>query len=194
MDLADLKSGGASENRVRLIGIYIGLLAVLLSIATMMGQNTDKDAAKLNLDATNTWAFFQAKNVRRQQFRLAADNLRFRLAENPAMDAEVRDRIQAQVLKYEQTIGRYTTDAKSQEGLDELFVRAKNLEKERDAALQSAPYFDYSVALLQIAIVLGSVAIVTGGNGILVFSMIIAVAGVLSGANGIFMFHDIFGL
>ena len=121
MDLADIKSGSREEHRGRLIGVFIAVLAVLLSIATMMGQNTDKDAAKFNLDATNTWAFFQAKNIRRQQYYLAAENLRFRLAENPGIDPAVRARIEQQILKHEQTAGRYTTDTKSQEGLDELF-------------------------------------------------------------------------
>lgn len=194
MDLADIKSGSYEEHRGRLIGVYIAVLAVLLSIATMLGQNTDKDAAKYNLDAANTWAFFQAKNIRRQQYYLAAENLRFRLAENPSIDPVVKARVEARILEYDKTIGRYTTDHQSQEGLDELFNRAKRLEKQRDDYLQRAPYFDYSLALLQIAIVLGSVAIVTGGNLILVVSVIIAAVGTLAGANGIFMLIAIPGL
>jgi hypothetical protein len=194
VELAETKVATKEESRSRLIGVYIAVLAVLLSVATMMGQNIDKDAAKLNLDATNTWAFFQAKNIRRQQYELAADNLRLKLLENPALERDAKAHIQTKLDSYVNDIARYSSDKKKMEGLDELFVRAKALEKKRDASLQRAPYFDYSVALVQIAIVLGSVAIVTGGNTILFVSMIIAIVGLLSGANGIFMFVDIPGL
>ena len=191
VDIADLKSGTAEENRSRMIGIYIAVLAVLLSIATMMGQNTDKDGAKLNLDAANLWAFFQAKNIRRQQYQLAADGLRLKLAENPGMAEPAKTQTAAKLAEYDTSVARYTTDKQRNEGLDELWVRAKALEKERDATLQRAPYFDYSVAFIQIGIVLASVAIVTGGSSVLVASMIIAAFGVLSMANGILMFVNL---
>ena len=48
------------------------------------------------------------------------------------------------------------------EGLDELFVKGKALEAERDVALRKDPYFDWSQALLQIAIVLASVHLIIG--------------------------------
>ena len=41
----------------------------------MGGGNATKDAMRLNIDAANKWSFFQAKNVRRNEFPLAADNL-----------------------------------------------------------------------------------------------------------------------
>ena len=47
------------------VGVYIGLLAVLLAICNVGGANAAKDAGRANLDAANTWAFFQAKNIRR---------------------------------------------------------------------------------------------------------------------------------
>jgi hypothetical protein len=50
--------------------------------------------------------------------------------------------------------------------------------------MRKDPYFDYGQALLQIAIVLASVAIITGGTSLLVFSGILAVGGVASMLNG----------
>ena len=89
-DIAEVASGQNTDNRTRWIGVYIAALAVMLSIATMIGQNAEKDAAKANLDATNTWAFFQAKNIRREQYRVALESMRLRLAENPEMPAEAK--------------------------------------------------------------------------------------------------------
>ena len=57
---------------------------------------------------------------------------------------------------------KLTTDPERNEGLDELFAKGKALEAERDMALRKDPYFDWSQALLQIAIVLASVHLIIG--------------------------------
>ncbi len=193
-DVADSAKNNSHTNWARWIGVYIGMRAVVLSIATMIGKNAEEAAAKANLDATNTWAFFQAKNIRREQFRIAVENMRLRLAENPTMAATAKSMIEAGLVKYDKQIALYTSDKKRNEGLDELWVRAKALEKTRDDALARGPFFDYGEAFLQIAIVLASVAIVTSGSGALVLSVMIGAAGVVSIANGVLMFTTLPGL
>ena len=69
-----------SRTRDRWIGVYIGCLAVVLAICAMGGANAAKDANRSNIEATNTWAFFQAKNMRRHVLRLQVDELELQLA------------------------------------------------------------------------------------------------------------------
>ena len=57
-------------------------------------------------------------------------------------------------------MARYESEPETNEGKKELIQRAKQHEALRDHALKQDPYFDYAEALLQIAIVLISVAIV----------------------------------
>jgi Domain of unknown function (DUF4337) len=194
VEVAEAVQESKGASRARWIGVYIAVLAVLLSIAAMIGENAERDAAKANLDATNTWAFFQAKNIRRQQYKLAADALKLQLAAEPDMSADQKARISERLSRYTAKIARYTSDKKKKEGLDELFVRGKAHEKIRDDALRRGPYFDYGQAFLQIAIVLASVAIVTGGTSALVLSIIIGLAGLASTVNGQFMFATLPGL
>ena len=52
------------EYRDRWIGVYVGILAMLLALCTMGGGNATKDANRLNIEAANNWNFFQAKNLR----------------------------------------------------------------------------------------------------------------------------------
>src|ERR1044072_7100653 len=54
------------RERDRWTGVYIGILAVILAICSMGGGNAAKDATLQNIEAANTWSFFQAKNLRRQ--------------------------------------------------------------------------------------------------------------------------------
>lgn len=172
-----------------LIAIYIAVLAVFLAIASVSGDNVAKDAANANIDATNLWAFFQAKNLRRTHYMVAAEQLELRLAERPA--PESRAIIQKQLADYRARIAKYTSDKERMEGLDELFVRAKALEAKRDGLLQRDPYFDYAQAMIQIAIVLASVAIIAGGTLPITLSVVIAITGLLLLANGYTMSVDV---
>ena len=77
-----------------------------------------------------------------------------------------------------------TTDPVRKEGLDELFTKAKALEVERDVALRKDPYFDWSQALLQIAIVLASVHLIIGNMTLLGLSGGLSFLGLLLMING----------
>jgi hypothetical protein len=157
---------------------------VLLAICALGGGNATKDATKGNIDATNNWAFFQAKNMRRTSYILAADALEADLASNPSMPPEARNLIQERIKSYREQIQKLTTDPERKEGLDELYEKGKLLEQARDLALQKDPYFDWGQALLQIAIVLASIAIVAGGDFLLMISAGLGLVGVLLTANG----------
>ena len=54
------------RDKDRLIGVYIAVLAVILALCTMGGGNAAKEATLKNIEASNLWAFFQSKNLRRQ--------------------------------------------------------------------------------------------------------------------------------
>jgi hypothetical protein len=184
------ESGGANA-REKWIGVYIGILAVILAIASTGGGNAAKEAAARNIEASNLWAFFQAKNMRRTSYQLAAEDLETMLAANADWSPEAKAAAAARMETYRKTIATLTSDKQRNEGLDELFVRAKAVEKQRDIALERDPYFDYAEALLQIAIVLASVAIISGGNFLLVFSVLLGGAGAFMGFNGFTLMYAI---
>ena len=186
MSLDDLieRLTGDKEERSKWIGVYIGVLAVLLAICGVGGGNAAKDATRSNIEAANTWAFFQAKNIRRNSINLAADALELRLAAQPTMPAAARQALEAKIKDYRSTAQKLTTDPEKKEGLDELFVKGKALEVERDIALRKDPYFDWSQALLQIAIVLASVHLIMGNMMLLGLSGGLGALGVLLMLNG----------
>jgi hypothetical protein len=159
-------------------------VATLLAICGMGGGNATKDATRANIEVSNLWAFFQAKNVRRTAFSLAADELELSLKANPGMSSEARQAFEQKIKDYRATVTAFTSDKKRNEGLDELFVRARALEGERDVALRKDPYFDFSQALLQIAIVLASVALITEATLALWGSVLLAIGGAVFLLNG----------
>ena len=74
-DIVDAVDQGLKRRRDRLVAVYIGVLAVALAICSMGAGNATKDAMTSNIDSANTWAFFQAKNIRRHVLRLQIDEL-----------------------------------------------------------------------------------------------------------------------
>jgi len=155
---------------------------VLLAICGVGGANATKDATRANIEASNTWAFFQAKNIRRNATNLAADQLDLFRAALTDMPAPARTAFDDKIKSYRDTVQRLATEKK--EGLDELSARAKALEAERDIALRKDPYFDWSQAFLQIAIVLASVYLIIGNLSLLGLSAGLSTLGVLLMLNG----------
>ncbi|MBN8911013.1 MAG: DUF4337 domain-containing protein [Rhizobiales bacterium] len=179
------------RDRDKWIGVYIGVLAVLLAVCAMGGGNASKEATLKNIEATNVWGFFQAKNLRRHVLRLEVDELELTALANPSFTPDARAAIEAKIAQYKKIDAELTSNPATNEGLDELFTRGKALEAERDVAMRQDPYFDYGEALLQIAIVLGGVAIISGGSMILATSAVMGALGALMTLNGFTLFLDI---
>ena len=146
------------------------MLAVLLAICNVGGANATKDATHANIAASDTWAFFQAKNIRRAATTLAANELELLLAAQPGMPDDAKRKFEDKIKDYRAEVQRLSTDSTKKEGLEELFAKAKGLEGDRDIALRKDPYFDWSQALLQIAIVLASVHLIIGNLWLLSLS------------------------
>jgi Domain of unknown function (DUF4337) len=192
----DLGRQAGEENkrdRDRLISVWIGVLAVLLAICGMGGSNATKDSTLKNIEASNTWSFFQAKNLRREVRRIEVEQLEFMIASDPQIPEAARFAIADKLKALKAADERLSNDPSKNdaegkttggEGLDQLFAKAKALEKERDTAMKRDPYFDYGTALLQIAIVLASVAIISSGSALLLASALVGALGAVMTWNG----------
>ena len=173
-----------TSNRDKLIGVFIGVLAVILAICSLGAGNAAQNAMLSNIEASNTWAFFQAKNARRHALRLHADELDLMLKSPAGLTEDARKLAETRLADYREQDKKLTSDKERNEGLDELFVKGKALEATRDDALKRGPYFDYGQALLQIAIVLASVAIISGGNLLLAASVLAGLIGAAATLGG----------
>ncbi len=173
-----------ARHRDKKIGVYIGILAVFLAICSMGAGNAAQDAMLKNIEASNTWAFFQAKNARRQAVRLSTDQLDIMLKATPGAPDDAKKIIQDKIAEYREQEKKLTSDPERKEGLDELFTKGKALEGARNESLKRGPYFDYGQALLQIAIVLASIAIISGGASLLAGSAIVGILGAAATIGG----------
>lgn len=184
--------GHAADERLRRrAAVIIGVLAMLLAITSLGGQNATKETINSNIQASDTYAFYQAKNIRQTNYQLAADELEALLLASQTLPSEVRATIQGRIDRYKVTIARYKSDPATGEGMQELLVKAREFEQRRDRAQRQDPNFDYAAALFQIAIVLGSVSIVATSRSLLGVSAILGAVGVVLMLNGYFLFANL---
>src|SRR5262245_3806670 len=174
-----------AENRFkRRAAVTIAVFAMLLAITSLGGQNATKEAINSNIEASNYFNFFQAKNMRQTAYEIAADELAHAWANTPQLSAEAKAALGRKVEDYRKTVARYESEPETGEGKKELLAKAREEVKKRDHALKQDPYFDYAEALLQIAIVLISVAIVAEQVWLAYMGGIIGIFGTLLMVNG----------
>ncbi|HEV7328764.1 MAG TPA: DUF4337 domain-containing protein [Bosea sp. (in: a-proteobacteria)] len=142
------------------IALLIGVLALLLAFSEILGKNAEQDALSRNIEASNLWAFFQAKTIRGTTLRTATEAMEIELA--GATDPAVRERLQKRIDGWKATIARYESEPETNEGRKELIARAKAAEARRDISSARDDKYDIVSGLLQIAIVVSSAAIITG--------------------------------
>ena len=172
--------GDATGNN-KYIAIFISALALFLAIAETLAKSAQTNSLSYNIEASNLWAFYQAKTIRQTTLKTASEQLEVDagLARDPVIKAAIDKRIadwKADVARYQSEPG-----ANGGEGRKELQQRAGVAEKKRDLHTEKYHHFEVSSALFQIAIVLASVYLITS-----VFHLVLA-AGFLT-AVGFFFF------
>lgn len=146
------------------VALLIAVLALFLSVSEMLGKSAQTAALNHQIEASNMWGFFQAKNVRRTSTEIASDQARLSLASitDPAQKAAV----EKQIADWDAAAARYKSEPDAAdgqgEGTTELARRATEREHERDLMLAKYHHYEFASAAFQIGIVLASALVLTG--------------------------------
>ncbi len=172
---------GDADGGNKYIAVFISVLALFLAIAETLAKSAQTNSLSYNIEASNLWAFYQAKTIRQTAIKTAAEQLEVDLA--LTRDEAFRTALERRVSAWKADVARYQSEptASGGEGRKELQARAKVAEKKRDLYTEKYHHFEVASALFQIAIVLASVYLITH-----VFHLV-AGAGLLT-ATGVFFF------
>jgi hypothetical protein len=183
------------RNRAALL---IAVIAAVLAIGGLGGGNATDDMIYNNIKASDTWAFFEATNLRQTVIEIAITELEGDLAD-PNLTAEHRARIERQLAEHRTTIARYESepdpaapnDPLRGEGKRQLRAQAQAFEAAREVASDRDNNFDLAEVFLQLALVLGSVAILALNRAVLFVAMGLGLLGSLLVANGFWLFFTL---
>lgn len=161
------------------VALTTAIYAVVLAIAALGGNNAMKEMLLAQQLATDQWAYYQAKVIREHLYKSQKVQIESALKERGGgMKPEARAHFEAVLKKMGEEESRYRAEKK------EIEQEARKLEHERDLNRSKDPYFDYAEVLLQIAIVMASVSIISASRPIFYFSVAAAALGTALAVNG----------
>src|SRR5713226_10172710 len=101
------------------VSVTISILAVLVAGVTLLGHRAHTEELLLQAQATDQWAYYQAKNIRWHEMQSIADLL-------GALAPQDKEKTAALHEKYLEEVQRYEGDK------EDISEKAKELENERD--------------------------------------------------------------
>ena len=189
-ELKEDRAEHATEERFnRGAALLIAVMAAVLAVGGLGGGNATDDMIISNIRASDTWAFYQAKNVRQTMYEIEVADLESRLPLETGAD---RAALEARIAEYQATVARYDdepdpeapADPMRGEGKKQLMAQAQAFEAARDVAVAKDDNFDLAEVALQLALVLGSVAILATNRAILTASAVLGALGSVLTLNG----------
>jgi hypothetical protein len=185
-------SGGHNKQ----IALIISVLALCLAFSETFGKSSQTAALNFQIEASNLWNFFQAKNIRRTATIVATESANIELA--ATTDAAKKAALAKQIDEWTKTAARYRSEPEAGggkgEGTVELARRALEMEKARDLQLNKYHNFEFASAAFQIGIVLCSAAVITSMMGLAFAAIAVGLIGILFTTTGFVMpnlTHDV---
>lgn len=141
------KQEGARESHMMAVSFSISVLAVLVALVTVLSHRAHTTAVLDQARASDEWGLYQAKKIRQTSIQSTSDLLVVLAPNNPAAVARLQD--------YKTHTAKWDAD------LAESERKARGLEEQVEGAEHKAGRFDAGEALLQIAVVLASITLLT---------------------------------
>jgi Domain of unknown function (DUF4337) len=174
-----------AENRR--IALLIAVLALFLSFSETLGKSAQTEAIDANVRSADTWAFFQAKDIRKTTVLTAAEQTSLLAA--GVIDPAAKAAIDKQIEAWRQTAARYESDPKTGSGRKELQPKAEKEEARHDLAMDRYHHYELASAAFQIGIVLASATVITGMIVLAWLAGLLGIAGLFLTALGFFAPH-----
>ena len=155
------------------VSLTMAVLAVLVATVSLLGHRSHTEEVILQNKATDQWAYYQAKNIRRHSEEMFLDTLTLSTAKDQAAKLQQ---------KYTQDIERYRNDQK------EIEEKARDLEKEVVFERNRADRFDLGEVFLEMGLVITSITLLTRRHVFWGFGSALAIVGVILAATA-FLIH-----
>jgi hypothetical protein len=195
-----------AENHNKKIALLIAVIALFLAFSETLGKSAQTAALSYNVEASNLWAFYQAKTIRQTTLQASTELLKLELTKvdggssSDAIKKAMTERIDTwakQAARYESepmnrpTPKEVNLDPPYGEGRRELSALALAAQAKRDTALERYHHYEVASAAYQIGIVLASAAVITGMLALAYVAAGLGVLGLIFTAIGLLTPHAV---
>ena len=154
------------------VSLTMAILAVLVAVVSLAGHRSHTEEILLQSKASDQWAYYQAKNIRRHTDEIFADLTAITTSNDPGALSRLRDKykIEADRYKDEQT---------------DIQTEAKHLEAEVLVEQRRADRFDLGEVFLEIALVITSITLLSGKRAFWYMGLLLGTIGIVLAATGL---------
>ncbi len=156
------------------VSLTMAILAVLVASVSLMGHRAHTEEILLQTRATDQWGYYQAKNMRRNNLEALDDVL-------TALGNTKEERAEEVHKRFHEDIEKYRDQQKDIQG------EARGLESEVQVTSRRADRFDLGEVLLEIALVVTSITLLTDKRAYWYFGFVLAAMGIIFAASGFFV-------
>jgi len=171
-ELQENAEHGAHEPSLAPVTLTMAVLAVLVAATGLMGHRAHTEELLHQTKATDQWAYYQAKDIRRRNYELFIDELSVFTLQNSEATQKVKE-------KYAKEIERYRGEEK------EIQAEARSAENEVLVEQRRANRFDLGEVLLEAALVICSITLLTRKKAFWYFGLLLGTTGVVIAATGL---------
>jgi hypothetical protein len=167
------------EPWLSLLALTTVILAVCATLATFKGGGHSTRAVLSQSQASDQWAYYQAKGIKGNLYEVEAMRLRRELELAPKAAVPTLEKSLADV---EKKVAKYDGEKA------EIQKEARRFEDAKTDAQKHGAAFGLAVIFLQIAILLSSIAALLKQKPVYVLGLLVGVVGIIYFINGFYLF------
>jgi hypothetical protein len=172
-ELHEQAEEGASHSSLAPVTVTMAIFAVLVAAVSLLGHRAHTEEILLQTKATDQWAYYQAKDIRRRGYELFLDEISVFSLQNT-------DQVEKLKEKYTKELDRYRDQQ------NDIEAEAKKAEDEVKLQGRRADRFDLGEVMLEAALVICSITLLTRKRIFWGLGLILGVLGVALGVAGLF--------
>src|SRR5208282_127717 len=162
-ELKERAEEAARDRGLAPVTLTMAILAVVIATVTLLGHRAHTEEVLIQTKAADQWAYYQAKEIRRRNYELFLDELSvFSLQDAKQVEA-IREKYQKQVERYSDELKEIEADARK----EEAEVKVEEARADR---------YDLSEVLLEAALVISSITLLTRKKIFWLFGLVLAAA------------------
>jgi len=156
------------------VSVTMAILAVLVAVVTLLGHRAHTEEVVLQAKASDQWAYYQAKNIRRHEDEIVADIT----SVQPTTDAAALTKVQE---KYSGEAARYKDEQK------EIETKATEMEGEVATERNRADRYDLAEVFLEVGLVITSITLLSGRRFFWLLGIVLGAIGIVLALTGFFV-------
>jgi hypothetical protein len=153
------------------VTVTMAILAVLVAAVSLLGHRAHTEELLHQTEATDQWAYYQAKDIRRHTYELFLDELSVFTLQSPDSVDSIKE-------KYTKEVERYRADQK------DIEAEAKKEQNEVQREGRRADRFDLGEVMLEAALVICSITLLTRKRIFWGLGLVLGMLGIAVAAAG----------